>query len=74
MDQDSLCLHLSKHPEVYESWKSIVKNYGFKWEKRTGLETVMNLLNINLEDVVAWVLMALKPLETKILKILEQVS
>jgi len=31
-----------------------VKNYGFKWEKRTGLETVMNLLNINLEDVVAW--------------------
>ena len=51
-----------------------MKNYGFKWEKRTGLETVMNLLNINLEDVVAWVLMALKPLETKILKILEQVS
>ena len=51
-----------------------MKNYGFEWEKRTGLETDMNLLNINLKDVVAWLLMALKPLETKILKILEQVS
>ena len=53
---------MSKYPEVYESWKSIVKNYGFKWEKRTGLETVMNLLNMNLEDVVAWLLTALKKL------------
>ena len=54
--------NLSKYLGVYESWKKIVKNYGFKWEKRTGLETVMNLLNMNLEDVVAWLLMALKKL------------
>ena len=54
--------NLSKYLGVYESWKKIVKNYGFKWEKRTGLETVMNLLNINLEDIVAWLLTALKKL------------
>ena len=54
--------NLSKYLGVYESWKNIVKNYGLKWEKRTGLETVMSLLNMNLDGVVEWLLTALKKL------------
>jgi len=54
--------NLSKYLGVYESWKTIVKNYGLKWEKRTGLETVLSLLTVNLEGIIEWLLMALRDL------------
>ena len=54
--------NLSKYLGVYGSWKNIVKNYGFKWEKRTGLETVASLLNMNLKEVDEWLLTALRKL------------
>lgn len=46
--------NLSKFLGMYEHWQNIKKSADLKWEKRSGLETVLNILNSNLEDIEAW--------------------
>ena len=46
--------NLSKYLGIYEYWKELIKNHGLKWEKRSALETVIDILNTNLEDTRTW--------------------
>ena len=46
--------NLSKYLGIYDYWKSIIRNSGLKWEKRSALETIIDILNSNLEDTKIW--------------------
>jgi len=46
--------NLSKYLGIYEYWRAIIKNHGLKWEKRSALETIIDILNTNLEDAKVW--------------------
>jgi hypothetical protein len=54
--------NLSKYLGIYEYWKDIIKNHGLKWEKRSALETVIDILNSNLEDTKIWLKKAIPKL------------
>ncbi len=46
--------NLSKYLGIYEHWRSIAKNAGLKWEKRSALETLINILNTDITKVEDW--------------------
>ena len=46
--------NLSKYLGIYEHWRSIVKNAGLKWEKRSALETLISILNTDITKVEDW--------------------
>jgi len=46
--------NLSKYLGIYDYWKSIIRNSGLKWEKRSALEAIIDILNSNLEDTKIW--------------------
>ena len=46
--------NLSKYLGVYSQWKQTVRDHGLKWERGTALDTFINILNSNLENVKAW--------------------
>lgn len=52
----SALANLAKYLGVYEYWKGIVRNAGLQWEKRSGLETIVSILNTDIEDVKKWLL------------------
>jgi len=53
---------LSRFVGCYGYWRRLVKEAGLKWEKRTGLETVMSLFETNLTDILEWLLEAVRSL------------
>lgn len=54
--------NLSKYLGIYEYWKAIIENHGLKWERRSALEAIMDILNSNLEYVKAWLKEAISKL------------
>jgi hypothetical protein len=54
--------NLSKFLGKYEHWKMIVRNTGLKWEKRTSLEVVLDIMDARLSDTKEWLLKAVKTL------------
>ncbi|MGB9135476.1 MAG: hypothetical protein WCC63_07860, partial [Candidatus Bathyarchaeia archaeon] len=57
--------NLSKYLGIYEHWRSIVKNAGLKWEKRSALETFVSILNSNVNDTAEWLRDIVKVLPKK---------
>jgi integrase len=54
--------NLAKYLGVYQYWKAIMKNHGLKWERRSALEAIIDILNTNLEDTKAWLRKAIPKL------------
>jgi hypothetical protein len=46
--------NLSKYLGIYEHWRSIVKNNGLKWEKKSALETFIDILNSDVTQYEDW--------------------
>ena len=46
--------NLSKYLGCYEYWKTLVKNAGLKWEKKVGLDIVLDIMNSDLQDCWVW--------------------
>jgi len=57
--------NLSKFLGMYEHWKGTIKTYGLKWEKRNGLEVLIDILNTNIEEVKEWLKEAILRLPRK---------
>jgi intergrase/recombinase len=51
--------NFGKHIGKYECWKMIVKNTGLKWEKKTSLEVVLDIMDSRLIDTKEWLLRAI---------------
>ncbi len=56
----SALANLSKYMGYYEQWKSLVKTYGLKWEKKVSLDIVLDIMNTNLEDCWLWLTQVLE--------------
>jgi hypothetical protein len=54
--------NLSKYLGIYEWWKYIVKSAGLKWERRTSLEVITDILNSNMEDIKQWLIEVIQKL------------
>ena len=54
--------NLSKFLGKYEYWKMIVRNTGLKWEKRTSLEVVLDIMDTRLSEAKEWLFKAIKSL------------
>jgi len=50
----SALANLSKYVGQYEQWKTLVKTYGLKWEKKVSLDIVLDIMNTNLQDYWVW--------------------
>jgi len=50
----STLANLSKYLGCYEKWKTLVKTYGLKWEKKVSLDIVLDIMNTNLQDCWIW--------------------
>ena len=48
--------NLSKYLSCYQYWKSIIRDNGLKWEKRSALEAIIDILNSNIEDTRKWLM------------------
>ena len=46
--------NLSRYLGVYDQWKEITRNFGLKYESRTGLEAIVDILNSDLEGTKEW--------------------
>ena len=46
--------NLSKYLGVYDHWRTIVRNHGLKWEKKSALETFIDIFESNLDDCKSW--------------------
>jgi len=46
--------NLSKYLGIYSKWRSLVKNNGLKWERKSALETFVDIFETNLDDTKAW--------------------
>jgi hypothetical protein len=57
--------NFSKYLGKYEYWKSIVRNAGLKWEKRTSLEVVLDILDARLSDTKEWLLKSINVLSKR---------
>ena len=57
--------NFSKYIGRYEHWKSIVRNTGLKWEKRTSLEVVLDIMDARLCDTKEWLLKSIKALSKR---------
>jgi hypothetical protein len=57
--------NLSKYLGIYQYWKQIIQNNGLKWEKRSALETIIDILNSNIEDTQKWLTEAIQKLPRK---------
>jgi len=58
----SALANLSKFLGKYEYWKMIVRNAGLKWEKRTSLEVVLDIMDARLCDSKEWLIRAIESL------------
>jgi len=54
--------NLSKFLGIYDYWRYVAKNSGLKWESRSTLDTVVNILNTNIDGTKIWLEKALKVL------------
>lgn len=54
--------NLSKFLGIYDYWRGIMRNNGLKWEGRSTLDIVVNILNTDLSEVKTWLRKALKEL------------
>jgi len=54
--------NLSKYLGVYDWWKYIVKKADLKYEKRTSLEVITDILNSDIEETKQWLLKAIQTL------------
>ncbi len=50
----SALANLSKYLGLYKQWKNIVEDTGLKWQKRSSLDTIIDLLNFNMDNVKQW--------------------
>lgn len=50
----SALANLSKYLGQYEQWKTLVKTYGLRWEKKVSLDIVLDIMNTNLQDCWIW--------------------
>ena len=57
--------NLSKYLGIYEFWRQIIKNTGLKWEKRSALETIIDILNSDIGDTQKWLFEAVQRLPRK---------
>jgi hypothetical protein len=48
--------NLAKYLGVYDYWKVIARNSGLRWEKRPAIETVLDILNSDLDTLEEWLL------------------
>ena len=58
----SALANLSKYSGLYKQWKNIVEDTGLKWEKRSSLDTIIDLLNFNMDNVKQWLIDAITQL------------
>jgi len=54
--------NLSKFLGIYDYWRQIVKNNGLKWEGRSTLEVVVDILNTKIGETKTWLKEALREL------------
>jgi hypothetical protein len=54
--------NLSKYLGIYSKWRSLVKNNGLKWERRSALETFVDIFETNLDDTKEWLFQVVKQL------------
>ena len=52
----SAMANLSRYLGIYGYWKDIVENVGLKYERRSGLETIIDIIDSNLDDVKTWLI------------------
>ena len=57
--------NLSKYLGMYSSWRQLVKNNGLKWERRSALETFVDIFECNLDDVRQWLSQVVQELPPK---------
>jgi intergrase/recombinase len=57
--------NLSKYLGIYENWKAIARNNDLHWENRSSLETVLSILNSDIEGVEVWLFEAVRRLPKK---------
>ena len=48
--------NLAKYLGVYDYWKKIARNSGLRWEKRPAIETVLDILNSDLDGLEEWLM------------------
>jgi hypothetical protein len=46
--------NLAKFNGVYRDWKQLRENSGLKWESRTSLDIVLDIINSPLKDIMEW--------------------
>jgi hypothetical protein len=46
--------NLAKFKGVYKEWKELRENSGLKWENKTSLDIVLDIINSPLKDVMEW--------------------
>jgi len=57
--------NLSKYLGIYSSWRKLVKDNGLKWEKRSALETFVDIFETNLNDTKTWLFQVIRKLPPK---------
>jgi len=54
--------NLSKYLGLYDHWKNTIKDFGLKWDKPNPLNSILSLINTNLDDIKQWLFNALEKL------------
>jgi intergrase/recombinase len=57
--------NLTKYLGCYDYWRSIVKNAGLRWDKRSGVEAFLSIVNTDLREVERWLRTAIRKLPRK---------
>ena len=57
--------NLTKYLGCYDYWKGIVKNTGLKWDKRSGVEAFLSIVNTDLGETEEWLRTAVERLPRK---------
>jgi intergrase/recombinase len=57
--------NLTKYLGCYDYWRSIVKNAGLRWDKRSGVEAFLSIVNTDLREVERWLRNAIRKLPRK---------
>jgi integrase len=48
--------NLAKYLGMYDYWKAVARNSGLRWEKRPAIETVLDILNSDLDTLEEWLM------------------
>lgn len=54
--------NLSKYLGIYSKWRDLVRNNGLKWERKSALETFVDIFETNLDDTKDWLFQVVEQL------------